>query len=668
MSKCPLWTRDDYIAALKNSVESDQRYETIMGLLTSKNTPSRATTLESSHITPFLGSLSAKIGFMLDYMTVSWYENALDDIGNHNVVISDELPWQLKGCLFNENNVLVWTHELQRLGPLSMKKKVIEESSVLDDLVARNKEIINASQTQIICICGPRAESLICRILNNPPRYEINLGPFKYPLYVDDKSGRLHLVCPELSFSAWSGGSFINTELSEGIRCAVKLTSLGTVRPYFVAYSSLVVEIKSMARREKTEGAEPVTFETLPDGFHFWLARRGFLKEEDVKELARLAGSIVRGMLAVMIITGHRCRRLKGSGKYQRLEHNVKSNKAPRTKNAFDKSAWQKIVLLYTQLYEAKESEIKARLSGLGIEDNQGSIQEPGLALDNARDDTERECAQTYKSATESALLEFGELETTQPKLVSDIESLMKDTEGQQTATSSEADQDPLMEDILPSLTKQVIQQAQAVLRSRRSRSSKNVRARPTRRKRKIEGQVMNWSRFAGEAFREHEFDIGFPPPGYSPSRRSEICCCRIELHDDKDIMQDEAGECSMRLQFDVREPGDQHPVPYALSATPEDPAVRFGMRCFFTNKNGEPVEAWYQIAGEGNLFRANTLVEMLADQLTPHQIHDKERRFCRTREIPGFEKGSYTSQYETRKSQRGDHIGRFVLVTTDHD
>lgn len=388
---------------------------------------------------------------MLDYAIVSAANDTLVDTNDDNN-LDEEIPWQLKGCQFNNDNVLIWTHDMLKFSTLSMTRPTVTSTK---NLLSRHNKLIKASQLQIICVCGPRAKRIVRDLLGSAPTYKLKLRVSVYTLYVG-KTGLLYLVCPELSSNAWSAKSFHNIKLSEAIRFAGKITKTEPLRPYFVESSSLICEVLIIASREK-QGAEQITCETLPQGLRFWLQQVGFIYDEDVKRLSELAGSLIRGIIAVF-----HCRaKFARQAKVQRFKPlKGSSYSKPQAEESLlpskplDKSKWEDIITLFTRLHEKKKEDFTAKLQESMNQDSAQGYLSTRINLGAGYE-------QVHDSTTESALLELPELEIEQSELVSEIQTAMNTT-----ANSSEMEEQPLIEEIFPIIGDQILRQ-EAVKASR---------------------------------------------------------------------------------------------------------------------------------------------------------------------------------------------------------
>jgi hypothetical protein len=110
---------------------------------------------------PFISSLSAKIGWVLDYAAVSPASLPLDISGFE--ASESGIPSSLKGCHFDETNTLIWTYNFQKCSILAAD----DFRDASSDIGACNlhQALIDASQLRVVLMCRPRAEKAICAVI-----------------------------------------------------------------------------------------------------------------------------------------------------------------------------------------------------------------------------------------------------------------------------------------------------------------------------------------------------------------------------------------------------------------------------------------------------------------------------------------------------------------------
>lgn len=222
----------------------DPAAESVMASFAWDKMPTAADAQRSGLDTPmirFTGSLSAKISFVLDFAAVAAEEdtpgdtevateNPEDDPGDQE---GPDVPWVLRGCGFDETNVLLWTFNFKRFSALTAKDLARSPSGNLD-LSESHRAIIAASQARILITCGPRAERAICASTQSTKAYIIEVRGMRYTMRVLQGYGntRLCIHCPELPSRSWSCSPAHMIQLSEAIKLAARLTNTEGVRPY----------------------------------------------------------------------------------------------------------------------------------------------------------------------------------------------------------------------------------------------------------------------------------------------------------------------------------------------------------------------------------------------------------------------------------------------------
>lgn len=103
------------------------------------------------------------------------------------------------------------------------------------------------------------------------------------------------------------------------------------------------------------------------------------------------------------------------------------------------------------------------------------------------------------------------------------------------------------------------------------------------------------------------------------------------------------AGSLSGKVYFKTEiSNGQAHHSPYAMKATPDDPAIRLGIHICGTNALGNAISFWLQSRGMQNILKMNTLVDELEGK-TDGEIEQTPRRWIAKNETRGRYKPSYT-------------------------
>ncbi|TPX17021.1 uncharacterized protein E0L32_012331 [Thyridium curvatum] len=286
--------RLDFSAALSKAVNNDELYQLLLDAFTADLALPRPTINDI----PFFGNLGAKIGFLLDIVRISPVVDGCPAESSE-----DDLPWALKGCQFKKDNVLVWTFDFKKLSGLGSENCAEVDEPRNTELLAKHSALVGASHAKVILVCGPRAENIVRHLPRVSRQKDLELRGFKYPLYVMDTgplAKRLFVRCPKIPADRRSMMNTMACRLCEALRFAISIVDIRDIRPYFLESSSILGHILSIAKNEKAGTAAPLTTSTLDGALKVWLARKGFEKEEDIRRLEQLAGSLSAGLLILL--------------------------------------------------------------------------------------------------------------------------------------------------------------------------------------------------------------------------------------------------------------------------------------------------------------------------------------------------------------------------------
>ncbi|XHF97297.1 hypothetical protein AWENTII_000892 [Aspergillus wentii] len=363
----PLFS-NDFNSALKTALGNEKEFWLVKNALSMNMKDKQTGTITS---TPFFGTLSAEIGFILDFVAVSPANDLPLSLGSteapENLDSKVQLPWSLQGCLFNETNVLVWTSNFREFLPLSARDFSKNSSSFCDESLILNshRTLIETSHLKIILVCGPRAEKMIQAVQKGACRFSLELRGFKYSMYISSGLGaipkRLFIRCPELPSQVWSTSSAHTAKLSEVIRFATSVISITGIRPYFIESSSVVGTILGQARRERL-GNPMMTVGTLDESIKLWLFRKGIRDESDLRHIEELAESLTEGLLMVL-------HALPRKGPYgQGKVPNAKPQKAEKSAHKqvpFDIEKYTAVKEMVHDLVSQREHEFAEKLARL---------------------------------------------------------------------------------------------------------------------------------------------------------------------------------------------------------------------------------------------------------------------------------------------------------------
>jgi hypothetical protein len=150
--------RAEFDRVLREAVQSDQTFDLIKGqfAVESQLSTDFDNFLNRQHANngaAFVGTRTARIGFILDYARLSPAEYFHANHDNYSSV-TNEIPWQLAGCNFSKDNVLVWMHDFQPFTTLADTNSDLSHPHSFATL-ASHKSLISSSNLGIGLLCGP---------------------------------------------------------------------------------------------------------------------------------------------------------------------------------------------------------------------------------------------------------------------------------------------------------------------------------------------------------------------------------------------------------------------------------------------------------------------------------------------------------------------------------
>ncbi|KAF4473448.1 hypothetical protein FAGAP_13110 [Fusarium agapanthi] len=231
-------------------------------------------TTTTSLVPKFAGSLSARIGVLLDYSMVSAAEE-YSKTSHQMLNQENKIPWQIRGFGFDASNVLVWTYNFM---PFTTLQESCPTGLSRD---GSHRTLVEASHTKIVLLCGPRAEQAIRGEFQNLTKSEIQLR-YNFTIYFDNDYPRLFIRCPELPSRPSAVPYHHNSMIGEAVRFAAKMTGVEGLRTAFLETSTVIQYILCQIKAERLGKAKPMATDTTPEG------------------LEKLSGTLSRGLLVVL--------------------------------------------------------------------------------------------------------------------------------------------------------------------------------------------------------------------------------------------------------------------------------------------------------------------------------------------------------------------------------
>ncbi|OJJ52653.1 hypothetical protein ASPSYDRAFT_51789 [Aspergillus sydowii CBS 593.65] len=618
--------RVDFDRALESALGDPVAFQNMKDSMTAENIIPDCHT-DSEHLfTPFFGTLAAKIGFVLDYAAVS---PASDSFSGHGLTESRsriQLPWALKGCQFDETNVLIWTFNFQAFSPLDQNNI---SDSCNDDVSHYHQELLDSSNARIVFLCGPRATNAL-RLVHKK-RYFLELRGFHYTVYLSrtpfstGPQYRLFICCPALPAQIWSTRRCEGAQIGEALRFAISMLSLDGIRPYSVETVMVVGTILSWARAHRM-GKPSVTVETINFHVALWLTRKG-IPLDRLKRIVEIAGNLPRALLMILYCLNaelpetHQPSKKRFPDQAEEYHLQLTSSKKVRCYEPFDMGACSKIHALVREGIKDENEKYVERLKSLGVDlsvghsSGQSSVQSP---------------VQSSPSSEDATDLLIGK-ELPSPETLTTVKSVILRSHNNQLTKKERALDKKLDVDITDAMRLGSEAVDLGILDPSISRPKRQNRP-------KIRGRI--WERQV-DVFRQSEYSYRVDPAG---SRKISVKYCPIVFPAGEDIGNGEA-----YVKIVINPPGKAHPQCYATRATDVDPASRMAFQLRFQPFKGPEVKRYATHDALTSIYRANTLVDILLG-IPIEDIARKPRRYIyfwgESRIPAGLERfmgGSYT-------------------------
>ncbi|CAG7554502.1 unnamed protein product [Fusarium equiseti] len=538
----------------------------------------------------FAGSLSARIGVLLDYSMVSTSETTssyrLEN--EHN-----EVPWQLRGSGFDLSNVLVWTHNFLPFTTLGERRSLLSSNYTPGN--GDHCTLVKASLARVVLMCGPRAEEAI-RL--DFPNLEKRILPLRYPftLYFNDDNSdpRIFIRCPELPALPNSVSYHHNSKIGEALRFAAKITGLEGVRSAFLESGTVVAYVLSRLKAERLGRERPMTTETIDPGVKFWLLNRGFTGDDDISHLEKLCGTLSRGILVVLHGRAKLARegKIPPNSRWRKFRRNLGKQEV-RVHEPFDPETYSLARAFYSKLAKASDKDVLEQCASdrtaMDLLEDEGFEEAPG----NETDDS---------SAPEDMLPEEPHMEdlvmTVDPDIINSI---------------TNGDKFPLANPF------------KSESRKKRSHShSGDISQKRVRR-----SDVRDW-RDEKDRWRTTSYDYVLPMQTRYKERQLSIGHCRILVNKDLEVKDN-----LVHIWIEINPPGITHPNHYATMASPRDPASRLAfMLVYSIASTNEEVREYAFHSTYGAVCRANTFVDRICEDKSDEEIVCTPRRFLDIRRV----------------------------------
>ncbi|KEY66696.1 hypothetical protein S7711_10533 [Stachybotrys chartarum IBT 7711] len=532
----------------------------------------------------------------------------------------------------------------------------------------------------------------------NMSRHVLRLRGYTYHLSFESTDGvtpaKLFIRCPQLPFKGNAIDGNHAAALCEIIKFAGVITGLHrTLMPYFLQSSSVLGWIVRQRAREKI-GHPKVTAENLDGNVRIWLARKGFAKDADIRELERLAGSLIayertqkriwelsadevenakRHCQGVIARHGNRWAELKGGQQQEQRDAAANNHDyserpmSPRPPDALlpQNDEEQQILLEVGNLRRLREvsgDEVEEIFDEDHVLEVIRHVDSELLGNDGDWDSALDDPVVTEDSEVIGDIAQLHDLENFNSQ---DDNSDGTSTGGKQSLASESTLNFPYDKKTSTNQKKPPVSGpgAGSRLQPPGQRASDNhgnqplskLRPRPTSAGRRAElkaisgpkkqhpGSVRSW-RNEGGVFRDKLYEhLVIPTNSHGNFRQICIWDLRLVIPNDLDL-----GDGLVRVSIEMCAEHLLHPDRWARGATHEDIGGCLCLRILYKTSNRTPSSYTPQSNGKLDVYRANSFVDILLHGASELQLASTPRRFIKSRpgcvpELKSFIGGGYT-------------------------
>jgi hypothetical protein len=330
-------------------------------------------------VVPFtrpLGSLLARIGFILDYGELRG-DSSHGDAGL-------KLPWGFKETGFTPSNSLIWTFNFGQPSTVDIDMLHKLQASPWKKLLAKvHRKLIQGSALKVVFLCGTNARELTLDGVGSYQKFDLKLATHNYEIYLEtcgEGQHRLYVYCPELPWTLAIGDWVTARRIDIIIKFAAALTkSEGIWRNVFERCGALV-HVLRQAQYEAKTGVR-MTTDTLDVNLKAWMYHKGFINDDDIRKVEQAAGCLTRGILMLLHVfprsphPNFTVLPQTTTGNHRKRDHDV----------AFQPEQFQEVRSIFDKVQQAKEARLSIYSSGgrnqlLSHASNQSPTSEDGEA------------------------------------------------------------------------------------------------------------------------------------------------------------------------------------------------------------------------------------------------------------------------------------------------
>lgn len=505
-----------------------------------------------------------------------------------------QLPWGLLQSGFTESNVLVWSYNFRdssvdlgsnRARPLSLFE--------IPHLSRAHQSLIQHSNCKVILLCGKNAEmAVISQSLSMTPiAFELREYNFQGYISIEENNRkRLYVCSPAPLSSLWSNKWSQSIKLGEVFRFAAAVTHTPRICPWFYSSAMIYIVIFRRQSKERRGVCSRMTPRTIDPQIRAWLYHKGFTTEEDLKDLERLGGSLIQGIMMLLHVLPS-CP-VKYKNPTSKLPPPPFPNHGKRGKwGSFETES---IRALYNRLNEGMKDEVKLQRMMTAANDRKEK------ALSNIDSEDDIYAAEAEYANSDQAL--------------AGVEMFLEQAENlEEVETAAETSYDD-NGNLQLSLSQDIDDNF-----ARKAKSASLKRPSSVLSSGEIKTQI---SLLGGRQYRGHWFH---DPQGKTSGIRFYI------NHELLLVPESACGSIDRNkthtVYVEVKPKGESHPNKYALSASDGAEAARLGFRIVVSLSNGNTAEYYPTSAEEKVPMRAHSFVDWMEGS-TEEEIATRKNRF----------------------------------------
>lgn len=264
---------------------------------------------ETEHKQDFLapmGSSQALVNIVIDSNDICVGRTDLSDDPNR--------LWALRGVKFTRQNACIWTSSFEAYG--SGPSKFESLSSGANRVLELNRLAVLGSSARVIVMCGLKAQVDMIAAMGSQLAGPItmSLRDISHSVWLLPEAqdfrrlSRIFIGCPEPDISVLVHDRNSVRGITDVFGLVSAVTGVQHLNVAFFENVRFYSALKLRCKREQNGEIQPMKLDDLDSDSREWLCRRGFATDADILELEKIAGSISRGLLYLVVVLSHNTR------------------------------------------------------------------------------------------------------------------------------------------------------------------------------------------------------------------------------------------------------------------------------------------------------------------------------------------------------------------------